>query len=495
MRRSLTLAALLALVLGLAFPACGSTSAPDEPNGPGGTSGAAGRPGGAAGQAGKGGAAASAGKGGSPPTAGSAVAVQGGTGQGGSSAGSGDIPAWLADDSGWEPLSIDGFDWDDCVVSHARPATLGPSGFVWSSCGVGCERLDTQWLGANGEFSSLGHVERGDRKTTLLSASWYKAPYGVRQVISLETNQVVNAIRGVSLTETETPKYGGGWTREPRFFAVSPLVDGGHTQESDLWLAEDGTLERSFLYPILKFGVYFALDADQNMGFIGHGQVRRYGFGDGAKEFDVVANGHDVRDGAGQGDLAVWLNHLSTSVMRVQGWRPNGQGTIELLDIPLDASRPSAYAYQVGLSTTRLVGTVSYALPDNPHVASDMRLWTTPRPAPGLKPVLTMSPPLLVTDETLTPAELKTWGDYALVRMANIPQGKGAYWVIHLPTWTIYVLDRVGKTRFVDRTYAIDDTYVYLGLNSEGFGSRLTHVQRWELAKLGQSATQVLHAQ
>ena len=66
---------------------------------------------------------------------------------------------------------IDGLNWEDCVVSHARPAALGPSGFVWSSCGVGCERLDTQWLGVTSKFSSLGHVERGERKTSELKGA------------------------------------------------------------------------------------------------------------------------------------------------------------------------------------------------------------------------------------------------------------------------------------------------------------------------------------
>lgn len=183
--------------------------------------------------------------------------------------------------------------------------------------------------------------------------------------------------------------------------------------------------------------------------------------------------------GAGEGDLAVWIEKPGLAVQRIRGFAPDGAGVRTLVD----AAPKTTCA--VVTSPTRIVGLSASA-----NCAGSTRLWHTPRAydTGGVKVVL--GPPISAAPFVLSSQALETWGDWASMIVFPADEygtasGDPYQIVVRLDTWKAWRVD--APAGFLPNTDSnvVDGTHLYFTLRPVDLGGwYATRIRRIELAKL-----------
>jgi hypothetical protein len=405
----------------------------------------------------------------------------------------------VTDEDAWEPLET-GLTFKRCTLLHARPEKLEPSGLSWSSCGEGCSELDTFWMGDWSGATSLSALRTSSGSVVpLLSGRWRSIPRSIRRLVDLETGLVKNALQGISPEGDTLPDCPGGiWLPEARF--LGSLAEDPTTKEvltADHWLRLDGQVKQGPLHPVFKgSSALFFSDALGGSYFRAAGDITRIDFSTGTSE--ALGVNDVVLAADGEGDLAVWVSSEwptpEKGIHLLRAWAPDGKGPRTLTDqIPREGKQT---VRAVALSPTKVVGTLVKPNPSATYIDDELRLWYSSRTAEPGKTTVVLGPPLPLP-QTLGSGLLKTWGDYALLRVRALEVDQFSYWVIHLPTWTIHRYETPKGFWLADRGFAITDKAVFFGLldmSKIPTYHDAAIIKRYDLDKLDVTASSVVKA-
>lgn len=458
MSRLVVAAGALALI-GAGFLACESAR---EANGPGGSGGmASGGGGGAgapnAGSAGKGGTASTSGAG----NAGGANGGAGGTGgAGGSGASTGGTmaPEWIRDDSRWTQIPGTEFTEPQCQFRSSAEVDIPP--LAWKPCGSGCEEATLDPSLSFGAATVLSVDSRDGAPRTMAYLTRFTQLAGSNAVVAYSLSMRDGRPLGSALRYDVPINPGGyavcgfGYPRESAGFTM--LWGGPESQNIYAWAPTPANDWRLIGGPTkddpIPGTAVFDLDWDGGrLGGIGAGvaiQADR-----SSLEWDVVDPGPTARFGAGQGDLAAWVDvSLDTFKQRLKVWSPT-QHTQQLSDdLGVETCR-------LTLSPTHIVGYYASAC----DAETDAGIWVGQRAYTGPAFAQRVGP-LVVTGEVGT-WRLQTWGDYAALGLMY-PQKDGPVnfelAVVRLSDFKAWRFTAPGW--IMGQGMTLDDEYLYVGL-------------------------------
>ncbi len=493
---------LLLLLAGVAW-IFGSSCAEDSATLPVGTT----NPGGNAGVSGAGGDPAVAGKagsqaGGSKNEAGAAGAsgktnLAGNSGESGTG-GTGepsedDPPAWVLDDSRWEPIAPpEGMTWGNCASYSLAKDLTDTEVFSWGdSCGEGCTQMNLKWGNIFPHASTTSTWNHGGKITTLYAGTWVWADHSVRRLIDLETGKTLIAFRGHAPGGPGSPSCSstGRFFEESRFTQTFPKNKEGKSFFFDAWMhADTGKVDWAPPIPLVQSGLaYFFNDVGGGSEFLASG--------DGVKRIDFVTQKIEVIDseslaniGSGEGDLAIWVD-LSPGFgkERIRGWAPDGKGARTLAEgFPLPL-------FQVVLGPKYMAGRMlEDGIFSGSQQAEAVHFLASPRAYDASQAKISYSPGFKFPQ----PRHLgvgSTRGDYMLTAtFYNDPPGVPAPWLMnwlitHIPSWKTYEIQLPPKAVHPDRGSNLSDTHLYLAVREGGVGLwDATLLRRYDFSKLPQ---------
>jgi len=246
---------------------------------------------------------------------------------------------------------------------------------------------------------------------------------------------------------------GFGFPRESAGYSL--LWGGPQSQRVDIWAptpTHDWRLIGAPSKDPFPGTSSFDLDWDGGrLGSIGAGvaiQAER-----GNLEWDVVDPGPTARFGAGQGDLAAWVDvSPDTSKQRLKVWSPTQQTQQLSADLSVETCR-------LTLSPTHIVGYYASAC----DAESGAGIWVGQRAYTGGAFAQRVGP-LMVSGDVGT-TRLQTWGDYAALGLMY-PQKDGPpsfeLAVVRLSDFKEWRFSAPGWT--MNEAMTLDEQYLYVGL-------------------------------
>lgn len=441
------------LILGAGFLACESFQEPTTPGGssgtPGGITGGGAQGAGAAGRGGTG----AAGTGAVGSTGASAGGMIGGAGGTGGTT----TPEWIRDDSRWKQIPGTEFTEPECQFRWTAQVDI-PS-LVWKPCGNGCEEatLDPSLSYGIATVLSVDSRDGAPRTTGYITRITQLPASNVAVVYSLSMRDgrpVGSALRyDVPINPGGYAVCGFGFPRESAGYSM--LWGGPQSQKVYAWAptpSKDWRLIGGPTRDPIPGTAVFDLDWDGGrLGSIGGGvevQTEHTSL-----DWEVVDAGPSARFGAGQGDLAAWVDvSVDTFKQRLKVWSPTQQTQQLSDDLGVDTCRMT-------LSPTHIVGYYASAC----DTETGAGIWVGQRAYTGAAFAQRVGP-LIVSGEAGT-TRLQTWGDYAALgliypetdgpprfELAVVRLSDFKEWRFSAPGWTM------------NEAMTLDEQHVYVGL-------------------------------
>lgn len=409
-------------------------------------------------------------------------ASQGGSGgiawDGGGGVGAQEFIAWLNDPDAWKDVALPEGAMRPCALREAIPSKARPLMSTWENCGSGCAELalgEPLHATRRVDAISLGIVSNGAVLTPLgqITDTDYEpggppSTFEVVRWFNLTTLQTLGAVLGGDLGSGPCMPLNHPF-EDPSVLLTSVWEDAIKKWAALRFPPDSAELSST---PAFQTGLIWGFIANRDALFAPVPEFSAIFF-DGKTIIPVDPDALVVF-GSGRDEVALWRYGDV-----VRGWVNDGLGKRSWLTGMSGEAGPLSVARERVVGTSRFTGT-------NGEVIGT-RIWHTTSRAQG-SPVTTgpMVVPFLI-------GNIYAFGDWAV--FDGVAADGAFHGVVHLPDYKVWrIRPRAQDLEYNGGTFAIDDSYVYLGEREKKDEPRAARkLVRYDLSLMDQIGESVPH--
>jgi hypothetical protein len=414
-----------------------------------------------------------------------------------------DQAAWLDDPRIWTRVEGTEFLGPDCAVYEARPGAAKFPLLAWEPCGPGCEAAALgQDLGDRAALPTAStHIAAGAPAGYLAMTHGIETaggPVVLRRVLRLDDGVTLGALelRQRAGLDSSPCVFGNGResalssdvqgrSAAPSGQAISRRIHARAAVDGGPWTwARPGRA----LAELPRGRVQFDLD-DGRLFTLGLGSVWTMADPSVGRWSPLEATSTAER-GAGQGDLAVWIDRPARGAVRIRGWSPDGRGVRTVV-----ADAPAGTC-EIVATPAHVIGLALGAGADSCRTSSTLAIWSSPR-APGSSPPPIARSPVLHA-AGFAPQSFKAWGDFAAALLWPLdstgqPRPAPFFLVVRLSTWEAWRLDPQPGRAFHADGWTLTDRYLYAGESGDVYAENfwIRRMTRVALDRLDAAADRI----